>query len=1064
MRWGPLRAARAQPWLALGLAAAVAVTAALWVAGAAMGAGLRSVLEGRVEAQLGPVATVISRGGRGLSEGAVRSASEAADAPAAGVWIQPATAQAPEGAGRGVQLLGVDAGLSSLRSVPLEVAPGQVRLTERVGRELGVRLGDRLVLRAERPGGLGRDVALMQDVGLEPLSAEVGPWLPEGWPARFSTTARTAADPVALVSRAWLQARLGVEGRVNQVWIGAGARPGWTRTWQLGPEDADLIREAADLRTDCPEQVMRSPRVLLPPAVVARAEEAGWRAVTTGLADMLRRGDQALAYALVGGAPEGLAVSPVVGVPEAGAEGVAGIVLSEWAAERLQASVGDEVTVVVPRLGARRELTYETVAARVTGLVAVEGPAADATWAPPIEGLYDAETCASWDSGLPLDLTRVTDDDERFWDRHGAAPKAWVSAQTARRWFSTPHGVATGLRHPDCEAAFPALTPQEVGARVLDVRANLEAASAPANDFSALFWGFEAVLWVSALALTWLQVRLLRQRRADELGLLVALGFSRRQIYRRVAMETATWSLPGALVGVAIAPAWADWLGRGLAGPWSRAVSGVGIEGVVPPQAWVQGVVAGVLVAVAADVLATRALLSQPARQLLGREAAGAPRATWGRVWRAVGAVGLLGGVLLSVTSTPERTPEAALRFFAAGACWLAAGLAAVSWGLSRSAGRGAWAAAARQPGRALSVALSVACGVFLVVGVGLGGGRGLPDATDPHGGAGGFALYAETRLPLVHGLGTPAAEQALGLPRDLLVDAQVVGLPRVLGDDASCRQLGRAQAPTLLGVPEGALEGRFTDDASLWARLALPRGDGILPVIADEATATWGLHLGVGDRLTYVDGRGEEIVLELVGLLPSSVFQGALLVDSDRLAEAFPGATAPSVFLVDSASDDLAAPLSRALAAHGGVVRTTADQLERFAGVEATYVAIFRTLGGLGLVLGAAGTGVLLLRTVEERRGELALRVALGFSRRAIVGGLVAEHAVPVLGGLVLGGASAAVAVWPVLASPQAAPPWGEVAASLVGLVAVAALALTVAAWAATGQVTWRELARERR
>ena len=86
---------------------------------------------------------------------------------------------------------------------------------------------------------------------------------------------------------------------------------------------------------------------------------------------------------------------------------------------------------------------------------------------------------------------------------------------------------------------------------------------------------------------------------------------------------------------------------------------------------------------------------------------------------------------------------------------------------------------------------------------------------------------------------------------------------------------------------------------------------------------------------------------------------------------------------------------------------------------VQNTYLSIFQVLGGLGLILGSAGLGVVLLRNVLERRGELACLQAVGFGRPALVRLVLWEHWVLLGMGLAGGVAAAIVAVLPALRSP---------------------------------------------
>ena len=86
-------------------------------------------------------------------------------------------------------------------------------------------------------------------------------------------------------------------------------------------------------------------------------------------------------------------------------------------------------------------------------------------------------------------------------------------------------------------------------------------------------------------------------------------------------------------------------------------------------------------------------------------------------------------------------------------------------------------------------------------------------------------------------------------------------------------------------------------------------------------------------------------------------------------------------------------------------------------------------------------------LRSVLERRGELALMRAAGFGRRRLVAMVVWENAVLLLGGLVVGVLAAAVALVPQWAPHGASVPWNTLFA-LLGAIAVAGL---VAGWLAT-------------
>src|SRR4030095_10824534 len=107
--------------------------------------------------------------------------------------------------------------------------------------------------------------------------------------------------------------------------------------------------------------------------------------------------------------------------------------------------------------------------------------------------------------------------------------------------------------------------------------------------------------------------------------------------------------------------------------------------------------------------------------------------------------------------------------------------------------------------------------------------------------------------------------------------------------------------------------------------------------------------------------------------------------------------------------------------------------RLAEFNAVQNTYLNTFQILGGLGLILGSVGLGLVVLRNVYERRGELAVLQAVGFTRNRLQHLVLLEHAVLLLAGIVLGVASALVAVLPAVATPGSEFPWRSLSVTLL-------------------------------
>ena len=145
-------------------------------------------------------------------------------------------------------------------------------------------------------------------------------------------------------------------------------------------------------------------------------------------------------------------------------------------------------------------------------------------------------------------------------------------------------------------------------------------------------------------------------------------------------------------------------------------------------------------------------------------------------------------------------------------------------------------------------------------------------------------------------------------------------------------------------------------------------------------------------------------------------------------------------LILVDtsgSAGADEAASvrLAEGLADFGISVQHTEQRLAELSEVQNTYLSMFLLLGGLGLVLGTAGLGAVVLRNVMERRREFGVFRALGFSKDRIRGMILAEHLALLAAGFLCGLVAAAVGVLPSILAPGTGVPYALLAAISAGI-----------------------------
>jgi hypothetical protein len=382
----------------------------------------------------------------------------------------------------------------------------------------------------------------------------------------------------------------------------------------------------------------------------------------------------------------------------------------------------------------------------------------------------------------------------------------------------------------------------------------------------------------------------------------------------------------------------------------------------------------------------------------------------------------------------------------------------------------------ARNPGRsALTIGL-VAAAAFLIAA--LSAFQMDPSQEGPRkdSGNGGFSLLAESTTPISFDLfDEDDRRENLSLSRDdqaILADVSIYSVRVLPGEDASCNNLYQTTRPRLLGLPPRFIErGGFawgstaaeTDDETEnpW-RLLEPAsvgetdaGEPILPVVIDQNTAMYSLHLyQVGQTFAITDDWGRRTHLKLVGMLKNSIFQGAVLMSEQNLLRRFPDVSGFRSFLIETPvkveTPAVSDKLETALSDYGFDVRDTGQVLAGFLAVQNTYISTFQSLGALGLLLGTFGLATVQLRSVLERRGELALLRATGFRKARLAALVLAENAFLLVGGLCIGVLAAAVAVLPHLLAGGAALPLGYLAV-VFALILIVGLAAGVFAVRAT-------------
>lgn len=966
---------------------------------------------------------------------------------------------------------------------------------------LGAHPGDAILLHVEKRSDVPPEHALgRRGASGKPMRLELGQVLPDQGLALFDLRNSQRTPRNVFVPREELERALEKKGLVNALLVSSknGSPEGkldaiLRRAWKL--DDAGL---RLDLRAEKGYAALESRELLLPPEVVsaarlaAAAAGAQSRGVLTYLANTISLRNREIPYSTITAAEPWLPAS----VPPEGDEvlpGAGGIVLNDWAASDLQAEVGDPVRIKYYAVGDDHQLEERAAELTLRRILPIQGEAADPGWTPRYPGISDSRRLRDWDPPFPVDLKRIRDKDESYWDAYRATPKAFISAQDGRRLWSSRFGELTSIRIRSGDASrklqevaepfraklLQTLDPVLLGLSFRAVKEEGLRAARSGTDFGVLFLSFSFFVIVSALLLVAMTFRLACQRRVKELGIVVAVGFSPGDVMRMLFLDGAWVVLGGGLAGTFGGAGYAALLIAGLRKWWSDAVSApfLAFHGSARSLAIGFGLIA--LLGSLTVFLVSMKISGLPPRRLLGgaglpleERLGGGARRGRRSLWFAAGAGALSAMFLLAGALGASLDP--AVAFFGAGAALFAAGLALVSWLLRRvprKIARGKGLAAlclmgahygGRSPGRSLLTVALISSATFIIVTVSGSArleGDSLPAKSS---GNGGFSLLARAAVPLTASLSSAEGRDALNLAGDTtaLLDRSKVYAFRVRsGDDASCLNLYRPQSPRILGAPRSFLSrGGFAWQESAaasgperenpWLLLEKELLDGAIPAVGDFSTVTWILHSGLGKDFTVPGEGGRPLKLRWVGLLSHSLFQGEVLISEREFLKAFPRAWGERCFLLETApgdADALARGLEKDLAEYGLDVEPAGKVIASYQAVENTYLSTFQVLGGLGLLLGTLGLGAVLLRNVNERRGELALLRAVGYTSGALAS-IVLGETVFLLGiGLLVGAGSAVLAVLP-SAARGGAVSWAGLLAMLAAVFAAGLLSATAA------------------
>ncbi|MCK4717900.1 MAG: ABC transporter permease [Thermoplasmata archaeon] len=205
----------------------------------------------------------------------------------------------------------------------------------------------------------------------------------------------------------------------------------------------------------------------------------------------------------------------------------------------------------------------------------------------------------------------------------------------------------------------------------------------------------------------------------------------------------------------------------------------------------------------------------------------------------------------------------------------------------------------------------------------------------------------------------------------------------------------------------------RFASDRDAWQALTTDPG---LIIFDNTVSSTGGEEYGpspmrpftvdIGGTVQFHGTDGKMVEKEVIGFTDQYILPGAFMCN--RSAEEDLGVYNKTLFLFKLGGEydveSVARDIERELLPYGINTVAIAPQVEEGISSMRTFFTLFNAFLALGLFVGIAGLGIIMIRNVHERRLEIGMMRAIGFKRRMVRRAFIIEGSFITILGLAVG------------------------------------------------------------
>lgn len=799
----------------------------------------------------------------------------------------------------------------------------------------------------------------------------------------------------------------------------------------LSLEDIGLqIRKLEDLN----QYEIISDRIFIDEEVIEEISKASPKAtpLITYLANAISANGNTTPYSFVSAIPENLSLGSPLGK---------NITINTWLAKDLNAKPGDTIVLHYYVSDRKNNISEESSKFVVDRIVSMDKLWGDAMLMPEFPGISGSESCSNWDAGVAIDFGKIRDKDEDYWNDFQGTPKAFISYAEGLKIWGNNFGPATALRFTDTnEEEIIAdlngkLNPEKLGFSISDAYAAGINAANNGVDFSSLFLSLSFFIIASAILLLSLLVSSFFESRKKQVKTLFSLGFKNSSIAKLLLYETALISFLASFGGVFLGVFFNDIIIYALNSVWEGAVQTNTLIAYTDYGMLAIAFISSFLITLIVLFVKTKSFLrslnEDKSQEVNSRNAKF-------KSWVFPFSLVVTALPFLATFIFPDKTT---MLFFLGGSLVFVSLLLFFRWIIRFSASANAeslmslkkysWLYYSFYPSKALSPIIFIAAGLFIIIITGANRKSFDLDYLSNKSGTGGYMFWGETMSPIKENLNFPADRIKTGLDQEGLADLAFLQALKLEGDDASCLNLNQIAAPSVLGIESSILSesesfsfAAILDELALdnpWDALEIPAKENVIYGIADQTVLVWGLKLAVGDTISILAESGEALHIVFAAGLKPSVFQGSILIGRENFSRFMPSIAGSTIFLAKGNPDKKEAykdDITTLFKSYGLNLEYTEDRLSSFYEVTNTYLTVFMTLGGLGMLLGIFGLGLIMMRNIDARKREYAFLLANGFTNKMIRLMVYKEYSLILFAGMITGTLPAIIATLPSLLS----------------------------------------------